>query len=161
MLIQKIFHVHQPLDQAKSRLSNLQGFRRQFAGVREANVTDDGVVHIECVTGTGFRAEADLVELPTDDEHQTLFRSVGGNVEIAGLIEYFPIRENLTEVQVTLDYSIKSAVHSVLDAVTSSVDRFVQRQLRRLRTHLEGEVGAPAPARAYGGRQRQVLAHSH
>ena len=30
-------------------------------------------------------------------------------------------------------------MHSVLDAVTASVDRFVNRQLRRLQAHFAGE----------------------
>jgi uncharacterized membrane protein len=138
MLIQKTFHVHQSLTEAKATLTNLRSFRRIFEGLRDATFTADGVLRLEAETGNGFHARADLVELPTDEDTQTLFHAIGGNMEIAGLVEYFEIRGGLTEVQLTLNYSIKSPVHSVLDVVTASIDRFVNRQLRRLQAHLAG-----------------------
>jgi hypothetical protein len=63
------------------------------------------------------------------------------------MIEFCQVRENLTEVQITLDYTIKSPIHSVLDAVTASVDRFVNQQLRRIQGHFEGVRTFPAQTR--------------
>jgi uncharacterized membrane protein len=80
----------------------------------------------------------ELVALPSDDETQTLFRSVGGNMQVAGMIEFVPIRDNCTEVQVTIEYGIHSPMHSVFDAVTNAVDRFLNKQLRRIEAHFKG-----------------------
>lgn len=144
MLIQKTFHVHQPLTATKARLSNLRSFRRVLEGVREAASRSEGVLRLECKVGHGFTAIVELLEIPTDDKTQTLFRSVDGNMELVGLVEYFEVKDDLTEVQITLDYSIHSSFHSALDSISASVERFVNRQLRRVRAHLAGVETIPA-----------------
>jgi uncharacterized membrane protein len=138
MLIQKVFHVQQGLDEAKVRIGNFHSYRRVFEGVNSSTVPAEGVARFQFSTGNGFRAQVEISELPTEDPNQTLFRSTDGNMEIAGLIEYFAIRDNLTEVQVTLEYTLHSHMYSVLDAVTGSMDRFLNRQIRRLQGYLSG-----------------------
>ena len=159
MLIQKIFHVHVGLEAAKAQLTNLRACRRLFEGVTAATVGPEGNSHVEFETGNGFAASVDLAPLASDDPNQVLFRSVGGNIELAGMVEYVPVREHLTEVQLTVDYAIKSPVHSVFDAVTSSVDRLLNRQLQRLQPHFTGCThgsGAHLQEQGFGGAQ---LAH--
>jgi hypothetical protein len=140
MLIQKIFHVHQGLQETKERLAHVQNYRQYLDGVRKAVITEDGVAQFDCVIPDGgFRAHLVLVELPTTDENQVLFRSTAGNIELSGLIEFFPIKDNLTEVQLTVEYSLRSPVHSIFNAFTSSLERFMNRQLRRVQGILNGE----------------------
>jgi hypothetical protein len=138
MVLQKIIHVRQGLEETKARLSNLHNFRRHFEGVQKALITADGTAQFDCTMPNGFRAHFVLVELPTSDANQVFFRSSAGNMDLAGLIEFFEIRPGLTEVQLTLEYSIKSPVHSFVDSMTGSVERFVNRQLRRLQAVLDG-----------------------
>ena len=144
MFIQKIFHINLGAEQTRTRLSNLQIFRRHLEGVQKAVITVDGVAQFDCVTSNGFRAHAVVVELPTQDKNQVLFRSTAGNVELAGLIEFFEVKDDLTEVQLTLEYAIKSPVHSVLDSVTASMERFINRALGSLEAAINGEAHHPA-----------------
>lgn len=138
MLLQKIIHVHQGLEDTKTRLANLHNYRRHLEGVQKALITADGVAQFDCTMHNGFRAHFVLVELPTSEENQVFFRSTAGNVEIAGLIEFVEIRAGLTEVQLTLEYSLRSPIHKLLDSVTGSVERFLNQQLRRLQAVLDG-----------------------
>ena len=161
MLIQKIFHVRQSLDETQARLENFHSYRRVFEGVNSSLHSEDGRARFQFVTGNGFRADIELAQIQTDDVQQTLYRSTDGNMDLVALVEYFPIREGLTEVQLTLDYSIHSHMYSVLDAVTASVDRFINRHLRRLQMHLSGSGHSTReyrfPARDFG--REQQLAH--
>ena len=139
MLIQKIFHVRESLDETKARLRNFHSYRRVFEGVHSSTSPDEGNARLQFVTGNGFRADVELTEVPTDDSNQTLYRSTHGNMDVVALVEYLPVRDGLTEVQLTVEYGIHSHMHSVLDAVTASVDRFLNRHLRRLQMHLSGK----------------------
>ena len=74
------------------------------------------------------------------DPNRMLFRSIGGNVKLAGMIEFFSIRPNLTEVVLTLDYEVVSALRKV----TEVVDRFLNWQLAKI----EGCIQRGGSARA-------------
>jgi uncharacterized membrane protein len=132
MLIQKIFHVRLGLDETKNRLA--RNYAHVLDDVQVANRADD-VTHFEFSTANGFQATVELVALPSDDPMRTLFHSVDGNMQVAGMLEFLPIRDNCTEVQVTVEYAIKSPIHSVIDSVAAALDRFVNKQLRRLEAH--------------------------
>jgi hypothetical protein len=84
------------------------------------------------------------VELPAEEDHQLLFKSTAGNVEVAGLIEFYEIRPELTEVQLTLEFSITSTFHSVINGLTAAFEHYLNRQIRRLQAALNG---APIPVR--------------
>jgi hypothetical protein len=140
MLIQKIFHVRLNLLETKARLAKLHWDRRALQNVQVAILDDDAGAHIELTPANGFHARVKLRTLPSDDPCQTLFRSTGGDMEIAGLLEFVPIRENFTEVQLTIDYEIKSPIHRFLDALTACVDGFLNAQLRRIEAQLAGHV---------------------
>ncbi len=62
-----------------------------------------------------------------------LFRSVGGDVELAGMVELFEIRPALTEVVLTLDYETLSPLQKAFEAL----DRFLNRQLARIEGCME------------------------
>lgn len=144
MLLQKVLHVHHDLEETKACMANLHGYRRELEGCRKAVVTADGIGRFEFTTGTGFAAQVEVQELPSSRPDQVLFQSIGGNVEVAGLIEYLAIRPHLTEVQITLEYSMKSPMQGMLDAVTGAFEKCVNRQLQRIQGHFEGVCTFPA-----------------
>jgi uncharacterized membrane protein len=143
MLIQKTFHIKKSLNDTKASLANIQAYRRELEGVNRAVITADGIAHFEIETGAGFGAAVDLAEIATGSENEILFQSLGGDMEISGMVEFFEIRNNLTEIVLTLDYSIKSSVLRAVDSLTGSVDHFLNRQLSRIQMHFEGVMTWP------------------
>jgi len=143
MLIQKTFHLHMLQDSAKTRLANLSDYRRHFSGVELATLTPEGAAHFVCRLPWGFRAEVELVQVACENPAQTLFRSRRGNVEVLGVLEYFQIQPNLTEVVLTLDYTIASPLFRLIDTLGNHVDRFVNRQLEGLEAHFSHPAGEP------------------
>lgn len=143
MLIQKIFHVHQPVAKAKAQLTSA-GFC-QVGENTAISITGSnrGVARVECDLGFGPATMIDLVEIPTDEPDVLLFGSSEGNVQVAGVIEFVEIRDALTEVVLTLDYEIKSPLHRAYDAVTGAMDRFLSEQFKAARGRIE-EMGALA-----------------
>ncbi|MES2569746.1 MAG: hypothetical protein V4710_06780 [Verrucomicrobiota bacterium] len=135
MLIQKIFHVRQSLSETQNRLLELGNHLGALEGVRHS-ARDDQPTHLELVTGSGFYADLVLEQLPCEEPGQILFRSTGGNLEVTGLFELFEIRNDLTEVQLTLDYSVRETLPSLLETALVSIDRLITRQLRTVRTWL-------------------------
>ncbi len=137
MLIQKVFHVRHGLEETKAALKNVHLYRRQLDGMKKAVLTRDGVAQFDCEMPSGVHAHCVVAELPTDDPNQALFQSTAGNLEIAGLIEFIPVRDNLTEVQLTFEYSFKSVVHALLDRLTNCTEEFLIAQLQRLQDWLD------------------------
>jgi uncharacterized membrane protein len=158
MFIQKILHVHRSLAETKTRLSNISTLRRYLSGVDKAVVTADGVGQFACVLPSGISAHCVLVGLPTEDDNQVLFQSTTGNVTVAGLIEFVQIRENLTEVQLTLEYTFSSVFAKLVDRCFKSVDRFFQRQFATLQMQLEGSYAYSFQSGLNSSRL-QTLAH--
>ncbi|MGA3170239.1 MAG: hypothetical protein ABSE62_04430 [Chthoniobacteraceae bacterium] len=138
MFIDKIFHLRQPLPEVRRRLRK----PRTWSAWQE-----DPEVHCSLMEWDGMRFEfatrqADrfcthIEELPGRDPNRILFRSVRGNVALAGMLELIPIRPNLTEVVLSLDCEAPSPMQKVVEAV----DRFLNRQLTRLET--ESTLSAP------------------
>lgn len=129
MLIQKTFHLQMAKETAKEKLSNLRSYHHQLVGVEKAVVTADGMAHFQFHLPCGFRGRVDLAEISGANPAQTLFQSRGGNLEVFGVLEYFEIKPNLTEVVLTLDYTIDSLFFRAIDYLAHSVDRFLNRQL--------------------------------
>jgi hypothetical protein len=129
MFIDKVFHLHQPLPEVRKRLRQ----PRTWSAWQE-----DPEVHCSLMEWEGMRFEfaarqaqrfcAYIEELPGRDPNRIVFRSVRGNVALAGMLELVPIRPNLTEVVLSLDYEAPSAMQKIVEAV----DRFLNRQLTRL-----------------------------
>ena len=128
MLINKIFHLRQPVAEARQHLRSFGTWSGDDGEVQCSMIEREGIEHLECSTTEGHRVSTNIEELPGDDPNRILFRSVGGNVELAGMIELFPIRPNLTEVVLTLEYEAVSPMRKVFEAV----DRFLNRQLARV-----------------------------
>jgi len=137
MFIQKVFHVRHGLQETKAALTKVHLFQRRLEGVKKAVVTADGVGQFDCELPGGFRAHCVLVELPTNDSNQTLFHSTAGNVELSGLVEFIAIKENLTEVQITVDCSFRSSLQAFLVSASNGMEQFFNRQLERVQDWLD------------------------
>ena len=135
MLINKIFHLRQPVAEARQRLRELETWNglENDAEVHCSMMETEGIGRFEFTTGHGQRVSTEVQELPGDDPNRILFRSVGGNVKLAGIIEIVPIRPNLTEVVLTLDYESGSRMKKVFEAL----DQFLNRQLARIESCIE------------------------
>ncbi len=157
MQLEKIFHVHQSLSETQSRLASVTSYRRHLDGVTKAMICD-GTAQFRFEPGLGYSINVDLLELAGKTPGQILFRSTSGNIEVAGMIEFFAIREQVTEVVLTLDYQLSAPLARVVDNLTHVMDRFLDVQLRRLQAHFEG-VGTMA-AHSAGHFAGMGLAHS-
>jgi uncharacterized membrane protein len=142
MFIQKVLHIHRSLNETRAQLASLASFRRQLPGVATAVITQDGVGQFDCALPRGLRVHGVLVELPTADPNQILFQSTTGNVDLSGLVEFTPVRDNLTEVQITVDYGFKSPLAAMRDRVFRCVEQFFLRQLAAAQVQVEGALAA-------------------
>jgi len=138
MLINKIFHLRQPVAEARQHLRSFGTWSGDDGEVQCSMIEREGIEHLECSTTEGHRVSTNIEELPGDDPNRILFRSVGGNVELTGIIELFAIRHNLTEVVLTLDYEGVSPLQKVF----GKLDRFLNRQLGRIEGCMERARGA-------------------
>jgi hypothetical protein len=140
MLIHKIFHLHQPVDEARERLRELgswSGSEKDFE-VNCSMIESKGIGRLEFRSPAGPSVSADIEEVPGDEPNQILFRSVEGTMELAGMIELYPIRPNLTEAVLTVEYETVSPLQKAIGTMAMAFDRFLNRHLERL----EGCVGA-------------------
>jgi hypothetical protein len=142
MFFHKVFHIHQPLAETRRQLTQLATFRSRLPGLKKAIVSADGVAEFECEVDQQLDLQAVLVELPTDDANQLLFRSTVGNVRVAGMLALCPIKPGVTEVQLTVDYTLHSLVARALEFCTKRVERYVESALRSLQECLNGNDGA-------------------
>src|SRR5438067_1986803 len=108
MLLEKTFHMSQPLDECKARLSSIQSYRRQFVLVTKATVTSSKTVDFSFRGPLGFEAKTVLTAIDSESPTEFAFESVGGNIEFMGLIDFSEIRPNFTEVTLALHYEIKN-----------------------------------------------------
>jgi hypothetical protein len=138
MLLQKTFHLPALCEAAQARLADLPGYRRQLTEVYIAVVSPEGRAHFVARLPGGFRADVVLEKVPGGNGTQTLFRSSGGNIEILGVLEYFQIRPGLTEVVLTLDYTIGPFFFRYVDRIGHCMDRFLNRELELVEAAFSG-----------------------
>ena len=84
-----------------------------------------------------------MAEVEGDNPAQTLFRSHRGNLEVVGVLEYFEVKPNLTEVVLTLEYRIHSPIFRILDYIGKGTDRFLNRQLEQIEAYFSYSTGSP------------------
>jgi hypothetical protein len=142
MLIHKIFHLHQPLCEARHALGRLDSLPGLLAEGIQRN--PDGTIRVEFSLAPGRRAHAVLVQIPSASSTTILFGSRTGNVQIAGIVELVPIREALTEIAVTVDYEFQPLLLRACDAATRAFDRFLNRRFSELRSRLKTSAASGA-----------------
>ena len=105
--------------------------------VTKATVTSSKTVDFSFRGPLGFEAHTVLLSVDTDSSNQYAFESVGGNVDVVGLVDFCEIRPNCTEITVALNYEIKNKFFAWVDRCFSFVDAFVTSELRSIRAHFE------------------------
>ena len=140
MLLEKTLHMSQPLAECKARLASIQSYRRQFLMVTKATVTSSKTVDFSFRGPLGFRTHTVLLAVEGDCPNQCAFESVGGNLELMGLIDFTEIRPTCTEVTLAIHYEIKNKLFAWLDRHLHFVDAVVTAELRSIRAHFEGPV---------------------
>jgi len=138
MLLQKTLHMSQPLEECRARLASIQSYRRQFLMVTRATVTSSKTVDFSFRGPLGFEAHTVLLSVESDSPNQSAFESVGGNINLMGIVDFAEIRPNCTEVTLAVHYEIRNKLFAWLDRRLQFVDSFVTAELRRIRAHLEG-----------------------
>jgi len=146
MFIHKIFHLRQPLNEARERLRAPGTWTTsdRDVSVNCGSNGSDVIGHLEFQRWLGDPISADIEEVPGDETDRILFRSVGGDVELAGMIELFPIRPNLTEAVLTVEYEAPSAMQKAIERVSVGLDQFLNRQLARIERARTGAAGVCA-----------------
>src|SRR6184192_1250532 len=142
MLLEKMFHMSQPLAECKARLASIQSYRRQFLMVTRAMVTSSKTVDFSFRGPLGFEAHTVLLSVDSDPPDQYAFESAGGNIELMGIVDFTEIRPNCTEITLAVHYEIKNKFFAWLDRRLHFVDAFVNSELRSVRAHFEG-IAAP------------------
>jgi hypothetical protein len=132
----------QSLAESKSRLSSIQSYRRQFLMVTKATVTSSKTVDFSFRGPVGFQAHTVLLAVDSETADEYAFESVGGNIDLMGLVEFAEIRPHCTEVTLAVHYEIKNKLFAWLDRRLHFVDAFVNSELRSIRAHFEG-IAAP------------------
>lgn len=158
MMLHKIFHMNQSLEETKRRLANVSSYRHHLDGVQQADFSDEGTSNWKLALPLGFRAEFTLNEVAVDG-NTVAFKSLDGDLEIAGVVTFHKIKNNLTEIELTVNYESNSVMFNVLDRMLSVGDHFLVNQLRRVRAHFEG-IAAPVrgTAEVYHGHFKPMAA---
>jgi hypothetical protein len=132
----------QSLPECKARLASIQSYRRQFLMVTKATVTSSKTVDFSFRGPLGFQARTILLAVDSDSPNEHAFESVGGNIDLMGLVDFVEIRPNCTEITLAVHYEIKNKFFAWLDRRLHFVNAFVTSELRSIRSHFEG-VAAP------------------
>ncbi len=142
MLLQKTLHMSQSLAECKARLSSIQSYRRQFLMVTKATVTSSKTVDFSFRGPLGFQARTVLLSVDSESSDEYAFESVGGNLDLMGLVDFTEIRPQCTEVTLAVHYEIKNKLFAWVDRRLHFVDAFLNSELRSIRAHFEG-IAAP------------------
>ena len=137
MLLEKNLHMNESVADCKQRLASIQSYRRKFLIATQATVTSSKTVKFSFRGPLGFRAYTVLLAVDSESPDQYAFESVGGNIELMGLIDFAEIRETCTEITLALHYEIKNKFFAWLDRRLHFVDALVTNELRRVRAHFE------------------------
>lgn len=144
MMLHKIFHMNQSVEETRRRLANVSSYRHHLDGIEQADMVADGLSQWRMRLPLGFRADFTLAEVAGDND-SVVFRSIdGGDLEIMGMISFHAVKANLTEIDLVVNYESASPLFNLLDRMLKVGDHFLVNQLRRVRAHFEG-IAAPVP----------------
>src|SRR2546423_14633696 len=108
MLLEKTFHMSQPLEESKARLTSIQSYKRQFLTGTKAMVTSTKTVDFSFRGPLGFEARTTLLAVDCNSADQFAFESAGGNIEGMGRIAFTLILPTWTEMTLPVHYKIKN-----------------------------------------------------
>lgn len=137
MLTQKTFHLPMPWRTARARLARFAEYRRKCVYVQDALVPERDVIRLLFKLPFHFQGHIDLALVEGETPTQLLFRSQGGAIQLIGLMEYFEVRPDMTEIVLTVDYVITSRLHRWLNYATRNVERFLNLNLALIEAHFQ------------------------
>jgi len=137
MIIQKVLHANLTLTETREKLLNLWAYRRFLEGVEAACIRDDGHSNWNISLSNGLSVMCELEHSEGDQPNQILFRSLDGNVDLAGVIELTEIRRGLTQIDLLLEYDFQSPIARVVDRMTDGLNRSLDRNLSGIRNFFE------------------------
>jgi uncharacterized membrane protein len=148
MILHKLFHTNHSAEDTQRILFNLESYRDRLPGVEQADFTGHGISHWSFRMPFGAHLHAVMTETLENDGRSLVFKSLDGNLEAFGMISFHEIRPNLTEVEITFDYQLRSPVLRVLDRMFHFSDRFICQQLQHIRQYFSeiaaaGRIGSP------------------
>src|SRR5213595_2913 len=108
MLLEKTFHMSQPLAESKARLTSIQSYKRQFLMVTKAMVTSSKTVECSFLGPLGFEARTVLLEVAGASDDKFAFEPARGHIEVMWLVDFTEIRQACTEVTLAVHYRIKN-----------------------------------------------------
>ena len=130
--------MNQSLSECKARLASIHSYRRQFLMVTKATVTSSKTVDFSFRGPIGFEAHTVLMSSDQSTPEEFAFESVGGNIDLLGIVAFNEIRPGCTEVTLAVHYDIQNKFFAWLDRQLHFVDAFVNSELRSVRSHFEG-----------------------
>jgi len=137
MLLEKTLHMNESVADCRERLASIQSYRRKFLIATQATVTSSKTVNFSFRGPLGFRGYTVLLAVDSESPDEYAFESVGGNIELMGLIDFAEIRASCTEITLALHYEIKNKFFAWLDRRLHFVDALVTGELRRIRAHFD------------------------
>ena len=114
MLLQKTLHMSQPVAECNARLAGIQSYRRQFLMATRATVTSSKTVDFSFRGPLGFEAHTVLLSVESDSPDRYTFESVGGNINLMGIVDFAEIRPSCTEVTLAVHYEIRNKLFAWL-----------------------------------------------
>lgn len=159
MMLQKTFHMNQSVNETKRRLANVSSYRHHLDGVEKADVSENGMSHWRLLLPLGFRADFVLSEVASEEPNTLVFKLVDGDLEVMGMVSFHAIKNNLTEVELVINYESASPLFNLMDRFLNVGDHFLINQLRCVRAHFEG-IAAPVKqsAHVYSGSMKTAHA---
>ena len=106
--------------------------------VTRATVTSSKTVDFSFRGPLGFEGRTVLLALESDLPNEVVFESIGGNLDLTGIIQFTEIRSSCTEITLAVHYAIKNKFFAWLDRRLHFVEAFVNSELRSIRAHFEG-----------------------
>ncbi len=132
----------QSVDECKARLNSIQSYPRQFLMDTKVRVTSSKTADISFRGPFGFHGQTVLLALASETADESAFESIGGTIDLMGLVEFTEVHPLCTEITLAIHYEIKNKFFAWLDRRLHFVDAFLSAELRGIRAHFEG-IAAP------------------
>lgn len=154
MILHKIFHLKSSVAEAKALLMDVRAYRSRLEDIHRLTQYAGGESAWTVSFPGNLTADMRIRGVKNDKDNLVLFASTEGDMTIQGMIEFVPIRDGLTQIELTVNYRLNSLVGRWADRFTHLVERFVDKQLTAVRAHFEGLDAVETRRRA--GRTRRL-----
>jgi uncharacterized membrane protein len=138
--IEKSIEVQCPVHDVYNQWTQFEDFPQFMSGVKEIRQLDDTHLHWHAeVWGKDKEWDAEITEQVPDQ--RIAWRSTTPDAPNAGAVQFEPIAEGRTRVQLTMEYDPQGVVENVGDAL-GAFSRRVESSVEEFKKFIEGR-GAP------------------